>query len=61
MIAKLITHGADREECISRMKRALEEYVIMGVDNTIQLHQDILKENNFVSGKYNINFMNDIR
>ena len=41
------------------MKKALEEYVIMGIENTIQLNQDILKSEDFVSGKYNVNFMNE--
>tara|TARA_B100001123_G_scaffold411658_1_gene508089 strand:- start:103 stop:1431 length:1329 start_codon:yes stop_codon:yes gene_type:complete len=58
MVAKLITYGKNREESISKMKRALEEYVIIGIDNTIQLNQDILSKDEFLSGKYNINFMN---
>ena len=59
MIGKLITYADNRKECIERMKRALEEYVIMGIENTIQLNQDILKSEDFVSGKYNVNFMNE--
>ena len=61
MIAKLITYGKDRNECISKMQRALEEYIIVGVDNTIQLHQDIINDPKFKSGDYNINFMNEFR
>ena len=60
MIAKLIVHGTNRGECIARMKKALEEYIILGIDNTIQLHQDILVDKNFIAGNYNINFMNDL-
>ena len=60
MIAKLITYGKNRHECISKMKKALEEYVIMGIDNTIQLNQDILDKDEFISGNYNINFMNEL-
>ncbi len=59
MIAKLITYGKNRDESILKMRKALEEYVIMGIENTIQLNQDILKNENFVSGKYNVNFMNE--
>ena len=59
MIAKVISYGVNREESISRIKRALEEYVIIGIDNTIQLHQDIIKDDNFISGNYDINFMNE--
>ena len=58
MVAKLITYGENREESISKMKRALEEYIIIGIDNTIQLNQDILRKDEFLSGNYNINFMN---
>ena len=59
MIAKLITYGKNRDESILKMRKALEEYVIMGIENTIQLNQDILKSEDFVSGKYNVNFMNE--
>ncbi len=59
MVAKLITYGKNRDESILKMKKALEEYVIMGIENTIQLNQDILKSEDFVSGKYNVNFMNE--
>ena len=42
MIAKLISHGRDREEALARMQRALEEFVIEGVKTTIPLHQRIM-------------------
>ena len=57
MIAKLITYGDTREVSIQKMKRALEEYVIIGIDTNIQLHQKIIKSDEFISGKYNINYM----
>ena len=57
MIAKLITYGANREDCIQKMKRALEEYVIIGIDTNIQLHQKIIQSDEFLSGHYNINYM----
>lgn len=57
MIGKLITYADNRPECISKMKRALEEYVIMGINTNIQLHQKIIMTNEFQSGKYDINFM----
>jgi len=57
MIAKLITFGDTREVSIQKMKRALEEYVIIGIDTNIQLHQKIIKSDEFISGKYNINYM----
>jgi acetyl-CoA carboxylase biotin carboxylase subunit len=39
------------------MKRALEEYVIMGINTNIQMHQKIIMTEEFKSGKYDINFM----
>jgi acetyl-CoA carboxylase, biotin carboxylase subunit len=57
MIGKLITYADNRSECIARMKRALEEYVIMGINTNIQMHQKIIMTKEFRSGKYDINFM----
>ncbi|MDC0625252.1 acetyl-CoA carboxylase biotin carboxylase subunit [Alphaproteobacteria bacterium] len=57
MIGKLITYADNRSECIARMKRALEEYVIMGINTNIQMHQKIIMTEEFKSGKYDINFM----
>jgi len=57
MIGKLITYAETRNECIAKMKRALEEYVIMGINTNIQLHQNIIHSEEFISGKYDINYM----
>ena len=57
MIGKLITYADNRSECIARMKRALEEYVIIGIDTNIQLHQKIIRSDDFISGNYDINYM----
>ena len=57
MIGKLITYADNRSECIGKMKRALEEYVIMGINTNIQMHQKIILTEEFKSGKYDINFM----
>ena len=57
MIGKLITYADNRKECISRMKRALEEYIIMGINTNIQMHQKIIMTEEFKTGKYDINFM----
>ena len=61
MISKVISYGNNRNESIEKMKRALTEYIIIGIDNTIQLNQDILSNEEFISGNYNINFMNQIK
>ncbi len=57
MIGKLITYGSDRSEALKKMKRALEEYVIMGINTNIQLHQKIIQSDEFIKGNYDINFM----
>ena len=57
LIAKLITLGDSRKDCIQKMKRALEEYVIIGIDTNIQLHQQIIQSDEFISGAYDINYM----
>ena len=57
LIAKLIAHGRNREEAIVRMRRALEELTIQGVKTTTPLHQDILKDERFLTGKVYTNFL----
>ncbi len=57
LIAKLIVYGADREECLMRLRRALEEFVVDGVDTTLPLHRRILNEPAFVSGQYDIHWL----
>ncbi len=57
LVAKLITHGKNREEAILRMERALEEFVIEGVATTIPLHQKILRHEKFRSGDFNTKFL----
>ena len=44
-------------DCIEKMKRGLEEYVIIGIDTNIQLHQRIIQSEDFISGNYDINYM----
>ena len=57
LIAKVITHGIDRREAISRMLRALEEFVIEGVSTTIPLYLKILRDHDFVEGNVDVEFM----
>jgi acetyl-CoA carboxylase, biotin carboxylase subunit len=57
LIAKLISYGRDRQEAIVRMMRALDMTVIEGVKTTIPLHQRILKEEDFRSGRINTHFL----
>ena len=57
MIAKVMTHGADRAEAISRMRRALDLTVIEGVETTLSLHRRILDDADFVAGRLDTHFM----
>ena len=57
LIAKLICHGKDRASAITRLKRALDEFVITGVDTTIGLHKKILNHEDFIQSKYDTNWL----
>ena len=57
LIAKLIIHGIDRNECLMRLKRALTEFVIEGVDTTIPLYKKIIESEEFKAGNYSINWL----
>ncbi len=57
LVAKLIVHGGSRNECIMRLRRALEEYVIVGIETTIPLHQRLVEEPDFVDGLYDIHWL----
>ena len=57
MIAKLIVHGANRNECLMRLRRALGEYVIDGLDTTIPLYQRLVTEPAFINGDYDIQWL----
>lgn len=57
MIAKLITHGADREEAMARMRRALEEFVVDGIKTTIPLHRQIFEDAEFQKGRTSTGFL----
>ena len=57
MIAKLITVAQTREEAISKMRRALEEFVIEGIKTTIPFHLQLMKNEDFINGNYTTKFM----
>jgi acetyl-CoA carboxylase biotin carboxylase subunit len=61
MIAKLIVVARTREECIVKMKRALEEFIIEGVHTTIPLQLQIMNNKDFVEGNFTTAFMNDFK
>ena len=57
MIAKLITTAQSRQEAINKMRRALDEFVIEGVNTTIPFHRKLMDHPDYVSGNYTTNFM----
>ena len=57
LIAKLICHGNNREESIAISKRALDEFVIVGIESTIGLHKKILQHDDFVNSKFDTNWL----
>ena len=58
MIAKLICKARTREECITKMQRALDEFIVEGVKTTVPFHQALMKDPDFRSGNFNTGFMN---
>jgi acetyl-CoA carboxylase biotin carboxylase subunit len=57
LVAKLVVHGTTRNECLMRMRRALQEYVIAGIDTTIPLHQRLVAAPDFINGAYDIHWL----
>jgi acetyl-CoA carboxylase biotin carboxylase subunit len=57
LISKLIVHGKTRNECLMRLRRALEEYVIGGIETTIPLHQRLAAAVDFIDGDYDVHWL----
>jgi acetyl-CoA carboxylase biotin carboxylase subunit len=57
LIAKLIVHGASREEAMARMQRALEMFIVEGIHTSIPLHQRIFRDEEFRRGQFDTKFM----
>ncbi len=57
LIGKLIVFGKTRNECLMRLRRALGEYVVQGVETTIPLFIDLLQEPDIVDGSYDIHWL----
>ena len=60
MIAKLIVHAENRKEAISKMKRALEECIIDGIDTNIDFLYKILENEDFISGNFDTSFISKL-
>jgi acetyl-CoA carboxylase biotin carboxylase subunit len=57
LISKLIVHGKSRNECLMRLRRALDEYVIGGIETTIPLHQRLAAAAEFIDGDYDVHWL----
>jgi len=57
LIGKLIVHGRDRAECLMRLRRALNEMVITGVETTLPLFRDLMNEADVINGDYSIHWL----
>ena len=57
LIAKLIVHGRSRKECVMRLRRALDEMVVGGVDTTLDLHRKLVEAEDVVDGNYDIHWL----
>ena len=61
LIAKLITTAQSREEAISKMKRALDEFVIEGIKTTIPFHRQLMEDPRYIAGDYTTAFMDTFK
>jgi acetyl-CoA carboxylase biotin carboxylase subunit len=57
LVGKLIVHGRNRNECMMRLRRALDELVVGGIETTIPLLQELIKEPDILDGNYNIHWL----
>jgi acetyl-CoA carboxylase, biotin carboxylase subunit len=59
LVGKLIVHGRNRNECLMRMRRALDELVVGGIETTIPLLQELIREPDILDGDYNIHWLEE--
>jgi acetyl-CoA carboxylase biotin carboxylase subunit len=57
MIAKLIVSAPTRLEAIARMSRALDEFVVEGINTTIPYHKQLMKDPNFIAGNFTTHYL----
>jgi len=57
LIAKLVVHGASRNECLMRLRRSLAEVVIEGVQTSIPVHRELINATDFINGSYDIRWL----
>ncbi|MCZ6844802.1 MAG: acetyl-CoA carboxylase biotin carboxylase subunit [Alphaproteobacteria bacterium] len=57
LVAKLIVHAGNREDCLLRLRRALDEMVVSGIETTIPLHQRVIDDPSFQAGDYDVHWL----
>src|SRR5476651_871469 len=57
LVGKLIVHGKTRNECIARLKRSLDEFVIEGIDTTLPLFRTLVRNQDIIDGNYHIHWL----
>jgi acetyl-CoA carboxylase biotin carboxylase subunit len=57
LIGKLIVHGKTRTECLMRLKRALDEFVVDGIETTLPLFKTLVRNNDIINGDYHIHWL----
>jgi acetyl-CoA carboxylase biotin carboxylase subunit len=57
LVAKLVVHASTRNECLMRLRRSLEEFVIGGIETTIPLHARLVSGQDFINGDYDIRWL----
>jgi acetyl-CoA carboxylase biotin carboxylase subunit len=59
LIGKLIVHGRTRQECMMRLRRALDEFVIDGIQSTLPLFRDLVNDPDIIAGNYDIHWLEE--
>ena len=57
LVGKLIVHGKTRSECLMRLKRALDEFVVDGIETTLPLFRALVREKDIIDGDYHIHWL----
>src|ERR1700692_1237819 len=59
LVGKLIVHGKTRSECLMRLKRALDEFVVDGIETTLPLFRALAREKDIIDGDYHIHWLEE--
>jgi acetyl-CoA carboxylase, biotin carboxylase subunit len=59
LVGKLIVHGKTRDECLMRLRRALDEFVVDGIETTLPLFRALVQEKDIIDGDYHIHWLEE--